>query len=111
MIEKKPISLYWPCLGVHFYKSSEFRHPHLGVHFPAYFINSCFYFSSLACQLFIVHFVQTTNISREEMSRTTNQLMTNIDTSLAELKKKMEQQKIAEEQERLRKIQVSLFYH
>ena len=55
--------------------------------------------------------MQTTNISREEMSRTTNQLMTNIDTSLAELKKKMEQQKIAEEQERLRKIQVSSFYH
>lgn len=49
---------------------------------------------------------QTTNITREEMSRTTNSLMTNIDCQLSDLKKKMEQQKIAEEQERLRKIQV-----
>lgn len=40
------------------------------------------------------------------MSRTTNTLMTNIDVQLAELKKQLEQQKNAEEQERLRKIQV-----
>ncbi|KAK7108574.1 unconventional myosin-VI-like isoform X2 [Littorina saxatilis] len=52
-----------------------------------------------------VHKIRTTNISREEMSRTTNTLMTNINTSLADLKKKMESQKEAEEQERLRKIQ------
>ncbi|XP_076466820.1 unconventional myosin-VI-like isoform X2 [Babylonia areolata] len=49
--------------------------------------------------------IRTTNLTREEMSRTTNTLMTNMDTSLADLKKKLEQQKVAEEQERLRKIQ------
>ncbi|KAL8606769.1 Unconventional myosin-VI [Nucella lapillus] len=49
--------------------------------------------------------IRTTAISREEMSRTTNTLMTNMDTSLSELKKKLEQQKEAEEQDRLRKIQ------
>ncbi|XP_025097283.1 unconventional myosin-VI-like isoform X2 [Pomacea canaliculata] len=49
--------------------------------------------------------IRTTNITRDEMSRTTNTLMTNIDVQLAELKKQLEQQKNAEEQERLRKIQ------
>lgn len=49
--------------------------------------------------------IRTTNISREEMSRTINTLMTNMDSQLAGLKKKLEQQKVAEEQERLRKIQ------
>ncbi|XP_076444553.1 unconventional myosin-VI-like [Babylonia areolata] len=52
-----------------------------------------------------MHRIRTTNITWEEMSSTTNQLMTKMDTSLADLKKKLEQQKVAEEQERLRKIQ------
>ncbi|KAL8613682.1 hypothetical protein ACOMHN_029774 [Nucella lapillus] len=52
-----------------------------------------------------MHRIRTTNITWEEMSSTTNQLMTKMDTSLADLKKKLEQQKVAEEQEHLRKIQ------
>merc|ERR1711879_473697 len=49
--------------------------------------------------------IRTTDMSREEMSRTTNQMMTTMDSILAELNNKLKAQKSAEEQERLRKIQ------
>ncbi|KAK3696816.1 hypothetical protein RRG08_016866 [Elysia crispata] len=49
--------------------------------------------------------IRTTNMSREEMMRMTNTLATNMDVLLQDLKKRLEQQKSAEEQERLRKIQ------
>jgi myosin-6 len=39
------------------------------------------------------------------MSRTINSLMTNMDVTLADLKKRLDKEKVAEEQERLRKIQ------
>lgn len=49
--------------------------------------------------------IRTSNLSREEMVRMTNTLATNMDVLLQDLKKRLEQQKSAEEQERLRKIQ------
>ncbi|GFS27455.1 unconventional myosin-VI-like [Elysia marginata] len=49
--------------------------------------------------------IRTTDMSREEMVRMTNTLATNMDVLLQDLKKRLEQQKSAEEQERLRKIQ------
>ncbi|XP_012941999.2 unconventional myosin-VI [Aplysia californica] len=49
--------------------------------------------------------IRTTDMTREEMSKITNTLMTNMDVLLKDFNKKLLAQKNAEEQERLKKIQ------
>merc|ERR1712098_134976 len=49
--------------------------------------------------------IRTSALTREEMSNTTNQLMSSMDAMMKDLNTKLSQQKSAEEQERLRKIQ------
>ena len=44
-------------------------------------------------------------MSREQMSQAHNELIAKMDKSLNDLKKQLEEQKVKEEQERLRKIQ------
>lgn len=53
----------------------------------------------------LIHKIRTTDMSREQMSQAHNELIAKMDKSLDDLKKQLEQQKIKEEQERLRKIQ------
>ena len=50
--------------------------------------------------------IQTTNMSSEEMQRTMNHLLSQMDQTFQDLRKKLEDEKIKAEQERLRKIQV-----
>ena len=45
-------------------------------------------------------------MSKEEMKRTYNHLLTQMDQTFQNLRKKLDEQKVKEEQERLRKIQV-----
>ncbi|XP_061177541.1 unconventional myosin-VI-like isoform X2 [Saccostrea echinata] len=52
-----------------------------------------------------VHKIRTTNISPEEMQRTMNHLLSQMDQTFQDLRKKLENEKIKAEQERLRKIQ------
>ncbi|KAK3097679.1 hypothetical protein FSP39_012037 [Pinctada imbricata] len=49
--------------------------------------------------------IRTTNISKEEMQRTYNNLLTQVDKTFQDLRHKLDEQKVKEEQERLRKIQ------
>ncbi|XP_062599898.1 unconventional myosin-VI-like isoform X6 [Saccostrea cucullata] len=52
-----------------------------------------------------VHKIRTTNITPEEMQRTMNHLLSQMDQTFQDLRKKLEDEKIKAEQERLRKIQ------
>ena len=47
-------------------------------------------------------------MTREQLNQCHNQFISNMDQVLVSLKKKLEQQKNADEQERLRKIEVGL---
>ena len=53
-------------------------------------------------------FLQSSNMTREQLNQCHNQFISNMDQVLVSLKKKLEQQKNADEQERLRKIEVCL---
>ncbi|ESO83449.1 hypothetical protein LOTGIDRAFT_133465 [Lottia gigantea] len=54
--------------------------------------------------------IRSSNMKRQELDNLYNSLTVNMDQQLAGLKKKLEEQKNAEEQERLRKIQVNFFF-
>lgn len=55
---------------------------------------------------YYLHFVwQTTSMTREQIERENNNLVSAMNTELSVLHKKLMQQKNAEEQERLRRIQ------
>lgn len=58
-----------------------------------------------ASQEAFIHKIRTTDLTRDQMSVTTNQLMANMDALLKDLNTKLQKQKNADEQERLRKIQ------
>lgn len=51
--------------------------------------------------------VQTTQVHQKDINKMYEGIMKDLEKTLADLKKMLEKQKIAEEQERLRKIQVS----
>lgn len=52
-----------------------------------------------------IHKIRTTNMSADEMQRTMNHLLSQMDQTFQDLRKKLEQEKTKAEQERLRKIQ------
>ena len=54
----------------------------------------------------LTYLFQTTNLTSEQMRKQTNVLMSNMDALLKDLNSKAQAQKNADEQERLRKIQV-----
>jgi len=53
---------------------------------------------------------QSAKISRSDIDGVYNSIVQNMNSTLAELKKMVEQERVAEEQERLRKIQVTMMH-